>query len=68
MKAIKAKKRIKVEPPKPGIWTTKQLVMAYRRGFSNGIGIGEYGDVRFHADADKMESDAFDIIMNPKNR
>ena len=36
------------------MYTEDQLVEAYKRGFSNGIGISSPGDKRYDQDADKL--------------
>ena len=40
------------------MYTEDQLVRAYKRGFSNGIGISSPGDKRYDQDADKLAQDA----------
>ena len=45
------------------MYTEDQLVRAYKRGFSNGIGISSPGDKRYDQDADKLAQDALNSMI-----
>ena len=45
------------------MYTEDQLVRAYKRGFSNGIGISNPGDKRYDQDADKLAQDALNSMI-----
>ena len=46
------------------MYTEDQLVEAYKRGFSNGIGISNPGDKRYDQDADKLAQDALNSMIH----
>jgi len=62
MKRVK-KVVVKETPQSEKLYTMEQLVKAYNKGFSNGIGIGEPRDSRFLSDAVDLMSDYFDEII-----
>lgn len=45
------------------MYTEDQLVRAYKRGFSNGIGISNMYDKRYDQDADKLAQDALNSMI-----
>ena len=45
------------------MYTEQQLIRAYKKGFSNGIGLSNPKDRRFNQDAEKLEQDALNAFI-----
>jgi hypothetical protein len=45
------------------MYTEEQLVSAYRKGFSNGIGVSEPTDRRYMLDAGELAEDALNTLI-----
>ena len=45
------------------MYTEQQLIQAYLKGFSNGLGISNPGDKRYSQDAYKLEQDALKSMI-----
>ena len=45
------------------MYTEQQLIRAYKKGLSNGIGLSNPRDRRYNQDADKLEQDALNAMI-----